>query len=165
MGKKEASSLYHSFQHFRPSGAHFKEGYTQIINMENKIHQNSLFSTISSASSSESATSITSSGSSTTVYSNVFWGQFSRKKKQEKQKSMFAVLKRCLLRKEKKRKETPIIHAFKTSSTHPPGLYCVIDDFLSTYSDGSELEYEACEEYGEVVDTIDKEISDECQYS
>ena len=35
---------------------------------------------------------------------------------------------------------------------------------MATYSDETEFEYEACEEYGEVVDTIEKKISDDCEY-
>jgi hypothetical protein len=163
--KKEASSLCQQFAYFKPCGANLKEGYTQMLELENKIKQTSLFSTISSASSIRSSTSEASSDSSTTIYSKVFWGQFSRNKKKEKEKSMFAILKGRLLRKEKQGTEAPASQTFKTSPTHPPGLYCVIDDFLSTYSTGTESEYEACEEYGEVVDTVDKEVKDECEYS
>ena len=162
--KKEASSLCQQFAYFKPCGTNSWEGYTQILELENKINHTSLFSTISSASSIRSSTSEASSDSSTTVYSNVFWGQFSRKKKKEKEKSVFKFLKACFIRKEKKGTDTTASSPFKSSPTHPPGLYCVIDDFLSTYSDGTEFEYEASE-YGEVVDTIDNEISDEFEYS
>ena len=40
------------------------------------------------------------------------------------------------------------------AATHPEGLYCVIDDFLETYSDGSE-DFTAItvdEEYSDILD-------------
>ena len=50
--------------------------------------------------------------------------------------------------------------------SHPPGLYCVIDEFLATYSDGSELITDSDdEEYGEVKDSIENFTSDEGEYS
>jgi hypothetical protein len=43
--------------------------------------------------------------------------------------------------------------------THPLGLYCVIDDFLATYSDGSEdcaVGTTVEEEYSEIADNYDE---------
>merc|ERR1712129_496736 len=123
----------------------------------------SSFSSISGSAEAKSYTEI-----SKNAHSHAFWEQFLRGNKQRGKKSMFSNIKKCLLRKKRKTQEIPGNHCFNTvsSQSHPPGLYCVIDDFLSTYSDGSEFTTEDDgEEYGEVVDTVEHVRSDDCQYS
>ena len=103
------------------------------------------------------------------VYSQAFWKQFSREKIKGKDSSLLLLIKGILKRKRKKDQEpfvTPC-HSFQLSPmSHPPGLYCVIDEFLATYSDGSELITDTDdEEYGVVRDSIENFTIDEGEYS
>ena len=52
-----------------------------------------------------------------------------------------------------------------TSPSYPPGLYCVIDEFLATYSDGSEfITNTDSDEYDIVRDNIENISSDKEEY-
>merc|ERR1712172_36133 len=115
----------------------------------------SLSSTSSSGSKKSSVAalnhSLTSSPSSKFSQSNSFWNQFSRQESPAKKKSFWNLLKKKLSLGDKTEKDTKINLNEKIAlSTHPEGLYCVIDQFLSTYSDGHE--YSDDEENDDDVD-------------
>ena len=101
------------------------------------------------------------------VYSQAFWKQFSREKIKSKDGSLLLMIKGMMKRKRKKATFVTPCHSFLLSPmSHPPGLYCVIDEFLETYSDGSELITDSDEEeYGVVRDSIENFSSDEGEYS
>ena len=148
----ENVSLANVFPAIYSSAVQIKNGYTQLITEQNYKKQIS------------SCSSISSSGSTTSSNSGMFWGQFSRVTKHDEDKSILSKLKRCLVKKEKSKQTMKVTTS--RIPTNPEGLYCVIDDFLSTYSDGSEdsLE-EASEEYGEVADSVEKDIIENDEYT
>ena len=100
------------------------------------------------------------------VYSQAFWKQFSREKIKSKDGSLLLMIKGMMKRKKKKATFVTPCHSFLLfPMSHPPGLYCVIDEFLATYSDGSELKTDSDEEYGVVRDSIENFTIDEGEYS
>ena len=130
----------------------------------------SLSSTKSSSSSRTSTSSIsTASTRSLEVSTPVpdrakdFWTKFERiSTPPVKRKTVWQLLKKLVIVKDAKKSDVKItVMVEKTKSTvpddaatHPMGLYCVIDDFLETYSDGSEnvVPITVDEEYSEILD-------------
>ena len=146
---------------------HFKHGYGQLIYGDTKRKRKSSSSSLSSMSSSVSGTSKKASDSSANVYSGMFWSQFSRVEKNTKEDSFISTLKKFFVLKDKKKlKQNVSTSSLCLTQTHPRGLYCVIDDFLSTYSDGFEYgTEEASDEYGEVVDRLEYTVEENAEYS
>ena len=130
----------------------------------------SLSSTKSSASSKTSLSSISTAsarslGSSTRASDRAedFWTKFERiSTPQVKRKTVWQLLKKLVVVKDSKKSDVKIavmgektkIPVQNDAATHPDGLYCVIDDFLETYSYGLEdftpLTVE--EDYSEILD-------------
>ena len=105
---------------------------------------------------------------STAEYPRVFWSQFSRRQKSKK-KSLLSLLKDWLIGKRVKRRlvlptSEPTTYLVNIP-THPVGLYCVIEDFLATYSGYPESRITSSDEYGEVVDALEKQNVEENEYS
>ena len=134
------------------------------------ISCSSLSSTKSSVSSIMSTSSISTASTRSLGLSLVasdrsedFWTQFERiSTPPVKRKTVWQLLKKLVHVKDFKKSDVNItVMGEKTKSgvqddtaTHPEGLYCVIDDFLETYSDGSEdfTPITADEEYSEILD-------------
>jgi hypothetical protein len=92
-----------------------------------------------------------------------FWTKFERiSTPSVKRKTVWQLLKKLVVVKDPKKSDVEItVMGEKTKytvpdddMTHPVGLYCVIDDFLETYSDGSEdfTPITVDEEYSEILD-------------
>ena len=92
-----------------------------------------------------------------------FWTKFERISTPPiKRKTVWQHLKKLVIVKSAKKSDVKItVMVEKTKSpvqedagTHPEGLYCVIDDFLETYSDGSEdlTPITVDEDYSEILD-------------
>ena len=130
----------------------------------------SLSSTKSSASSrtslsSKSTASARSLGLSTRASDRAedFWTKFERiSAPPVKRKTVWQLLKKLVVVKDPKKSDVKIavmgektkIPVRNDAATHPDGLYCVIDDFLETYSYGSEdfTQITVDEEYSEILD-------------
>ena len=130
----------------------------------------SLSSTKSSASSRTSLSSISTAsarslGLSTRASDRAedFWTKFERiSAPPVKKKTVWQLLKKLVIVKDAKKSDLKItvmgekttIPVQKDAATHPDGLYCVIDDFLETYSYGLEefTPITVEEEYSEILD-------------
>ena len=133
--------------------------------MENEIRRPAFDSSCASLASSKSSSSA-STGSSADQGSNrseLFWGQFDRiRTLPARKRSLWLIVKQLLLKKKhgKMNGDSDGDQIFTQSDipTHPEGLYCVIDDFLETYTDG-EGDFSTTsveEDYAEIADTYDQ---------
>merc|ERR1719246_96766 len=103
----------------------------------------SLNYSLTSTSSSKSSQSTSNSSS---PYTNSFWSQYLRQESPTKKKSFWNLLKQKLSLKDKNEKNIKVNSTEKLiQPSHPEGLYCVIDQFLSTYSDGYDYSDEETE--------------------
>ena len=143
-----------------------KQCYSSSLGME-KLYLDSSCSSMAS-----STLSASSYAKSSTLYSipsnraNEFWSKFSRPSSHpEKRRSLWKLIKELITTNGKSNnnaindKQTVLSERSKylaeaEARTHPAGLYCVIDDFLETYTESVEdwVHPTVEEEYSEIVD-------------